>query len=157
VTLTSGFFANAVLVVAAIILLLVAIENLRELKIRNAFIVALICLFALYVALAGEWREAWRNLMLAIVAFIILLPFYRPLGWFGGGLLKLLTVGFLWSGERYAISFIVLALIFCGLSYLLARLGLLRVHHQGEATYLAFGAPIAVALIAIFIMRWTGY
>ncbi len=155
-TLTSALFANVVPIVTAIILLLVAIENLRDLKIRNGFIVALVCLFVLHVTLANEWSGAWRNLVLAVVAFAILFPLYS-LGWFGGGLLKLLTVAFLWSGERYAIPFILLALSFAGLHFVLARLGLARFHYSGSTSNLPVGAPIAGALIAIFVIRWTGY
>jgi prepilin peptidase CpaA len=150
------FLANLVLIITATTLFYVAVNDLREFKIRNEIVITLACLYGIYAFLPGEWVDAWRNVALAVFMFVFLLIFYAR-GWLGGGDVKILTVGFLWVGDRYAMPFSIFLLIFACIHVLAARLGWVRVRYAGGTTLLAFAPAVAGALIGVFALKWSGY
>jgi prepilin peptidase CpaA len=151
------FLTNSVLVITATTLFYVAINDLREFKIRNEVVIILACLYGLYAFFSGEWVDAYRNVALALFMFVFLLIFYAR-GWLGGGDVKILTVGFLWVGDRYAMPFSIFLLIFACIHVGAARLGWVRVRYAaGGTTLLAFAPAVAGALIGVFVMKWLGY
>jgi prepilin peptidase CpaA len=150
------FLANAVLVATATILFYVAVNDLREYKIRNEIVITIICLYGIYAFLSGEWVRAYWNVGIALFIFVFLLIFYAR-GWLGGGDVKILTAGFLWAGDRYALIFSVLLLIFASLHVVLIRMGLLAARMVRGRMVLAYAPSVSAALIGVFILKWLGY
>src|SRR5438105_2886594 len=109
------------LVVTAAGLFYAAMIDLREFRIRNELIVALVCLFGIHAVLSGHWRHLHWNLSFAFFMFIVMLFFYGQ-KWLGGGDVKILTVAFLWVGVRCAFPFAVLLLIFSVIHLVFAKL-----------------------------------
>jgi len=152
----SEFLAQVVLIITATTLFYVAINDLREFKIRNEVVITIACLYGLYAFFSGEWVDAYRNVALALFMFVFLLFFYAR-SWLGGGDVKILTVGFLWVGDRYAMPFSILLLIFACIHVGAARLGWVRVRYSGGTTLLAFAPSVAGAVIGVFVLKWSGY
>ena len=150
------FLSHVVLVVTATTLFYVAIKDIQEFKIRNEIVITIACLYGIYAVLSGEWVRAYMNVGLAIFMFVFLLIFYAR-GWLGGGDVKIMTVGFLWVGDRQALAFSILLLIFACIHVGIARLGLVAARYKDGHTVLAFGPAVAGALIGIFVLRWIGY
>jgi prepilin peptidase CpaA len=144
--------ADAVLVIAAVLLFYAAFTDLRHYTIRNELIVVLAGLFFVHALAAGRWAELPWNLALAAIMLIAMLYFYAR-DWMGGGDVKLLTVAFLWTGPHCALVFAVLLLVFAALHALAARLGLMR-SQQGDADArrIPFAPSIAAALIGVFML-----
>ena len=150
------FLSNVVLLITATTLFYVAITDLRQFKIRNELIITLACLFGIYAFLSGQWVYAHWNLALAFFMFAVLLFFYGR-NWLGGGDVKILTVGFLWVGNRYALPFTILLLIFAVIHVIAAKLKLVSVRHDGRHSRIPFAPSVAAALIGVFILGWSGF
>lgn len=100
------------------ILLYIIIDDLRNYKIRNQAIGALIGLFILQTVMDGDYRASGLQILIALSLFLILLiPYSR--GLLGGGDVKLLGAAFLWLGESERMVFAVL-FYFLTLIYILA-------------------------------------
>jgi len=150
------FLSNIVLVITATTLFYVAINDLREFKIRNEMIVTLACLYGIYAFLSGQWTHAHWNLALAAFMFVFLLIFYAR-NWLGGGDVKILTIGFLWTGDRYALPFAVLLLAFASIHVGAAKFGLVAVKYTDGRMRLPFAPAVAAALIGVFVLGWSGF
>jgi prepilin peptidase CpaA len=150
------FLSHAVLVATATTLFYVAINDLREYKIRNEIVITIACLYGVYAFLSGEWVRAYWNVGLALFMFGVLLIFYAR-GWLGGGDVKILTVGFLWAGDRYALVFAVLLLIFACIHVAAAKIGLVGARLVRGRMVLAYAPSVAGALIGVFALKWSGY
>ena len=92
--LPNAQLANIILVVTAAVLFYVAVTDLRHYKIRNEFILLLLCLFVLHTMFSGRWVQAAWNFDLAALVFCFLVYCYSR-QWMGGGDVKILTVAFL--------------------------------------------------------------
>jgi prepilin peptidase CpaA len=151
------FWANAVLIATAVVLLYAARTDLREFKIRNNLVLALACLYVLYAALSGEWVSAHWHIGLAVVMFVVLMVFYAQ-NWLGGGDVKILTVGFLWVGLRYALPFTLFLLVFSvGHVVLAQKFAWVRVRRaEGRSSAIPFAPAVAAALIGVFALRLSG-
>ena len=149
------FLSQVVIIITATILFYVAINDLREYKIRNELVITIGCLFGIYTFLSGEWVDAGWNVGLALLMFVILLVFYAQ-NWLGGGDVKILTVGFLWVGQRYAFPFALLLVFFSFLHVQAIWFGLLGAREVGGRTRLAYAPSVAGALIGVFVLRWSG-
>jgi prepilin peptidase CpaA len=145
-----GYF---VLVITSALLFKAALTDLREYKIRNEMILALIVLFVLYIAVTGRWADLKWDVLFAALMFVVLLIFYSW-GWLGGGDVKILAVAFLWTGSSGALVFAILLSFFSGVHTLAARLGWAksRVTASGRRG-IPFGPSVAAALICTFMLR----
>jgi Flp pilus assembly protein protease CpaA len=149
------FLSQVVIIITATILFYVAINDLREYRIRNEYVITIACLYGIYAFLSGEWVYAHWNIALALLMFIVLLIFYTQ-NWLGGGDVKILTVGFLWAGQRYAMPFSLLLLIFSFIHVYAAKFGLVGARYIDGKLRLAFAPSVAGALIGMFVLRWSG-
>lgn len=149
------FLANAVLVVTATVLFYAAMTDLREFKIRNNLVLALACLYALYVVLAGEpWTQVLWHIGFALVMFVVLLAFYAQ-NWLGGGDVKILTVCFLWVGITYALPFTILLLIFAvGYVLMAQKFAWVSVLHTKRGRKVPYAPLVAAALIGVFVLKF---
>jgi prepilin peptidase CpaA len=146
-------WAYFVLVAASAVLLQAAWTDLREYKIRNELVLALVGLFVLYAFLAVRWIDLKWDLGFAALMFVGLLATYAA-GWMGGGDVKILGVAFLWTGLSGALPFAVLLGVFSALHALAAKRG--RVKSQQTETgrrRIPFAPSVAGALIGVFILR----
>lgn len=151
-----AFLANAVLVVTATVLFYVAVNDLREYKIRNEIVIAIACFYGVYAFVSGEWVRAYWNIGIGLLMFAVLLIFYAR-GWLGGGDVKILSVGFLWAGDRYALPFSLLLLLFACIHVAAAKFGLVAVRMVRGRMVLAFAPSVAAALIGVFVLKWSGF
>ena len=145
-----GYF---VLVITSGLLFTAALTDLREYKIRNELILALVGLFVLYTAVTGRWADLRSDVPFAALMFVILLVFYSR-GWLGGGDVKILAVAFLWTGSSGALVFAVLLSFFSGGHTLAARFGWAnsRVTASGRRG-IPYAPSVAAALICTFMLR----
>jgi prepilin peptidase CpaA len=150
------FLAHAVMIVTATTLFYVAINDLREYKIRNEVVITIACLYGIYAFLSGEWVRAYWNVGIALIMFVVLLIFYSR-SWLGGGDVKILTVGFLWAGDRYALPFAMLLLTFAFIHVSAAKIGLVAARMVRGRMVLAYAPSVAGALIGVFALKWSGY
>jgi len=150
-----AFLANIVLVVTATVLFYAAMTDLREFKIRNNLVLALACLYGLYVVLVGEpWTLVLWHLGFAVVMFVVLLFFYAQ-NWLGGGDVKILTVCFLWVGITYALPFTILLLVFaCGYVIMAEKFEWVRVRHTARGRKVPYAPLVAAALICVFVLKF---
>src|SRR5260370_35249441 len=112
--MTSNLLASEmVLIVTAAVLFYVARNDLRHYKIRNELILVLAALFFIHTLVSGRWVSAHWNLAFAFLMFVVMLLLYsRRL--MGGGDVKLLGVGFLWTGFDCGMPVGALLLVFAG-------------------------------------------
>src|SRR5215208_185778 len=89
--------SHMILVVTAALLFYIAVNDLREFKIRNDLLLVLTALFFVHAALSGRWVTLHWNILFATVMFVAMLWAYGQ-KLMGGGDLKLLAVAFLWCG-----------------------------------------------------------
>jgi prepilin peptidase CpaA len=152
--LPNAQLANIVLVVTAAVLFYVAVTDLRHYRIRNEFILLLLCLFVLHTMFSGGWLQAAWNFGLAALVFCFLVYWYSR-QWMGGGDVKMLTVAFLWIGVECALAFAVLLLLFASLHVVAAKFGLVASHKRCDdgPRRIAFAPSVAAAMIAIFMLR----
>jgi Flp pilus assembly protein protease CpaA len=146
------FFAHSVLVLTAAVLFYAAWTDLREFKIRNELVLALVGLFVLHALLSGRWAaEPWPILVLdfaiPIVIFLISLVFYAR-GGIAGGDIKLLAAAYLWAGYQCAPVFTALLLGFALVQAALLWLGFMPTK---DGRRIPFGPTIAGALIVTFL------
>jgi prepilin peptidase CpaA len=146
----TGPASHVVLVVTAGLLLYVAANDLREFKIRNELIAILAALFFIHAGLSGRWVALHWNVVFAAVMFAGMLWAYAK-NLMGGGDLKLMTVGFLWSGLHCAVPFMVILTVFALLHTLVAKLGWARAQHVNGRIRVPFAPSVAAGLIGIFM------
>lgn len=145
-----GFF---VLGITSALLFRAALVDLREYKIRNGMILALIALFALHLIMTGRWADLQWDLPFAAVMFALVLALYG-LGWMGGGDVKMLGVAFLWAGLSDAMPFAILLSLFCGVHGLAAKFNWVKGQESASGRRRIPLAPsVAAALICIFVLR----
>ena len=150
------FSVNIVLIITATTLFYAAMTDLREFKIRNALVITLAGLYGVYAALSGEWVHAHWNIALAAVMFFVMLFFYGQ-NWLGGGDVKILTVGFLWVGLRYALPFSLILLVFSvGHIVMAERFAWVNVKRVDGHARIPFAPAVAAGLIGVFMLRWSG-
>lgn len=152
--------ANAVLIVTAGVLAYAAWADLRAFKIRNELIIVLAGLFVVHAFLSGYWRTAYWNLLIALIVFLGMLPFYMRRG-MGGGDIKLLTVSFLWVGYSCALPFSLFLLVFAGIHAAIAksvRVGAFGARGRwinivaADGKRVPFAPAIAASLIGTFVL-----
>lgn len=122
--------AEAALAGFASVLVISAINDVTAFRIPNAFSIAALLLYPLYVFGASQ-PVAWHlALVVAVLAFAVGL-FIFGLGWLGGGDVKLLTVMALWAGPDLILDALFVTGLTGGLMGLfwISRLG------QGFAIY----------------------
>jgi prepilin peptidase CpaA len=146
------------------LVVLAAIQDVAQLKISNAFPIAIIALFGAWLSQTGLEADLWQNLvMFAIVLGFGILLFAK--GWLGGGDVKLLAAIALWFDLDGGLSLVVwtlvggglLALIFMAVRRMLpARLtsdgGLAALKKKGPIPY-----GIAIAAGAVFCAQTAGF
>jgi prepilin peptidase CpaA len=146
-------WAYFVLVAASALLLVAARTDLREFKIRNELVLALVAMFVLYAVLFRSWSDLRWDLAFAALMFAVLLVAYVA-GWMGGGDVKLLGVAFLWSGLSGALPFAILLLLFSAAHAIFAKFGLAPAQQTETGRHrIAFAPSIAGALIGVFLLR----
>jgi len=142
--------SHIVLVITAALLLYVAATDLRDFKIRNDLVIVLAALFFVHAVLSGRWTFLHWNIGFAAVMFALMLYGYAQ-KLIGGGDLKLMTVGFLWSGVYGAVPFLVILTLFALLHLLAAKRGWVRAQKVDGHTRVAFAPSVAAGLIGIFM------
>jgi Flp pilus assembly protein protease CpaA len=147
----AGPAAHVVLVVTAGLLLFVAANDLRDFKIPNELIAILAALFFIHAGLSGRWVTLHWNVGFAAGMFAVMLWAYAQ-NLMGGGDLKLMTVGFLWSGLHCAVPFLVILTVFALLHTLAAKLGWVRAQRAHGRIRIPFAPSVAAALIGIFMV-----
>jgi len=147
----ANFASLLILVLTAAVLFYVAVNDLRELKIRNELLIVLTVLFFAHAFVSGRWVQLHWNIGFALVGFIIMLYWYGQ-GLMGGGDLKLLTVALLWTGTRCVLPFLVIMLGVALLHSLLGRLGWIQVQYVHNRMKVAFAPSIAAGLIGVFML-----
>lgn len=105
------------------ILFYIIFDDIRNYKIRNQAILALVGLFFLQTVMEGDYRAAGIQLLIALFLFLILLVPYS-LGLFGGGDVKLLGAALLWLGDSERMIFAFLFLLLTLIYMLAAKSGL---------------------------------
>lgn len=95
------------LAVVTPILVLVVIDDLRNFRIRNQAVLALLVLFGAFCIANGDFDAFKSNLLFGLAMFGVCLVMYR-FGMMGGGDVKLLAAAFLWMGIENAPIFSVL-------------------------------------------------
>jgi prepilin peptidase CpaA len=145
--ISASTLSYLVLATAVIVLLYAAIIDLRKFEIPNECIIILVCLFAAYAWLTGQWTTQlpW-NLAFAAFMLFVLLFFYMK-NWLGGGDVKILAVAFLWVGIHFSLIFAILLAIFASGHLVGAKLGWLRVQELNGGKRIPFAPSVAVALI----------
>jgi prepilin peptidase CpaA len=89
------------------ILVLVVIDDLRNFRIRNQVVLALLVLFGVFYMVNGDLAAFTSHLLFGLAMFALCLVMYR-FGMMGGGDVKLLAVAFLWMGIENATVFAML-------------------------------------------------
>ena len=147
---TSTVLAHTVLVITAAVLFYAAWNDLRNYRIPNELIVVLAGLFVIHAVLSGRWTGMHWNFALAFLMFLIMLFFYIQKT-MGGGDLKLLTVGFLWSGYACALPFTIFLLVFALIHAIIVKMGIVKAIGP-DGRRVPFAPTIAAALIGIFML-----
>jgi Flp pilus assembly protein protease CpaA len=86
-----------ILVVTAVTLFWVALTDLREFRIPNELVLALVGLYVLYALVSGHWVTMRWNIGFALLMLAGMIYAYWQQQ-MGGGDLKLLVAAFLWTG-----------------------------------------------------------
>jgi prepilin peptidase CpaA len=85
-----------VVMIAALVLLLAAAQDLIALKISNYFSIALLILFGIWIwQNVGLDPALWQNLTFALAIFAAGAGLFA-IGWFGGGDVKLMAAAAIW-------------------------------------------------------------
>src|SRR5437763_1813858 len=145
----SPTLSHVVLVITAGVLFYVALTDLKYFKISNELILVLTGLFIVHALLSGRWMSAHWNVALAVLMLCLMLYFYAQ-NLMGGGVVKILPVGFLWIGFHCALVFAVLMMIFAGLNVLAAQFGWVKVEQIGDQKRIPFAPAVAGAMIVCF-------
>jgi len=100
-----------------------ALQDVAQLRISNAFPVAIVALFCAWIAVIGVEADIWKNLLaFAVMLAIGTLLFSR--GWLGGGDVKLLAAIALWfdiSGGLALIAYVSIGGGLLALGFIVAR------------------------------------
>ncbi len=141
-----------VLIDAAIglVLVWVALTDLRHYRIPNAAILVLAAL-VLLSWLDGRHPSVWPYCVIAGVSLLLLFGAFAQ-GWIGGGDAKLLTLALAFIGPFGATVFSLLLLLCVGLYALGARLGRLPARRVGRRLQIPFGPAIAAAWIGFLAL-----
>ncbi|MCI0600624.1 MAG: prepilin peptidase [Beijerinckiaceae bacterium] len=134
----------------AAILIFVILDDLRNYRIRNEAVAALILLFLLRAILMGQFAEALSHAVFAAVMFAVLLLAYSR-GFLGGGDVKLLGAAFLWLGMENSFLFSIFLLAFTILYVLLAKLGTVPKRMVSARTKIPFGPCIGGAWLVTLL------
>ncbi len=140
-----------ILTLLAALLAYVVQDDLRNFRIRNEAVLALMLLLLVSVALTGTYRETLVHAAFAAVITAVLLVFYAK-GAMGGGDVKLLAVAFLWLGLDRSFVFSLLLLGFTLAYAPLARLGILPQKLVASRQKIPFAPCIAAAWILTEIL-----
>lgn len=140
-----------ILAVLAAVLAFVVQDDLRNYRIRNEAVLALLVLFLASVALAGTTREALAHAAFAAAITAILLVSYQ-MGAMGGGDVKLLAVAFLWLGLEHSFVFSLLLLGFTLGYAALGKLGILPRKLVASRPKIPFAPCIAAAWLLTTIL-----
>lgn len=85
--------------------------------------------------------------------FVVLLALYG-LGWMGGGDVKILAVGFLWTGLAGALPFAILLALFCSVHGVAAKFDWIKSQHtDSDRRRIPLAPSVAAALICTFMLR----
>jgi len=142
-----------VLIVTSLVLLYVAVADLRNFQIRNELILVLIGLWLIYMSVTGRWSSAYGNIGFAAFMLIVMAYFYHR-QWMGGGDVKLAAVAFVWTGIDCTLVFALLLLGFAIIHTAAAKFGWVKVRHADDGSMrIAFAPSIAGALIGVFVLR----
>ena len=152
---TSTVLAYLVLVVTAAVLFYAAWNDLRRFRIPNELVGALAVLYLIHATVSGRWNEIPWNAALAFLMFLIMLIFYVRKT-MGGGDLKLLTVGFLWTGFSCSLPFTILLLAFALIHAFLVKMGFVDAIGE-DRRRVPFAPAIAAALIGVFMLGCLGH
>lgn len=143
-----------ILTLLAALLAYVVQDDLRNFRIQNKAVLALLALFLVTMALTGSAREASAHAAFAAVVGALLLVFYAK-GAMGGGDVKLLAVAFLWLGLEDTFIFSLLLLGFTLAYAALAKLGILPRKLVASRQKIPFAPCIAAAWLVAAILSLT--
>ena len=147
--------AHIVLVITAALLFYIAVNDLREFKIRNDLLLVLTALFFVHAALSGRWVTLHWNILFAAAMFAAMLWAYQ-LKLMGGGDLKLMVVAFLWCGLFCSIIFAVIVTFAALLHTFAALRGWVHAERVNGSLRVAYAPSIAVGLIGTFMSGCLG-
>jgi Flp pilus assembly protein protease CpaA len=143
--------SQAVLILTGVVLFYVALNDLKDYKIRNEPILVLAGLFFLHAFLSGRWSTLPWNLGFAAILFLLMLyPYSKKM--MGGGDIKLLTVAILWVGPFCALPFALFLLLFAGIHALAVKFKWVEAKALGKRQSVAFAPSLAAALISVFLI-----
>jgi prepilin peptidase CpaA len=115
--------AQGLLYAFSALVVLAALQDVAQLRISNLFPVAVVALFAAWVAVRGLEPDLWQNGLVFLVTLLVgMLLFSR--GWLGGGDVKLLAAIALWfdmSGGLALIVYVAMGGGLLALLFLIAR------------------------------------
>jgi prepilin peptidase CpaA len=97
---------QALLIGVYLILAGAALQDIAMLRISNLFPLALIALFALWLASNGVPANIWQNGLLFLLISAIGIAMFAA-GWLGGGDVKLLAAGAIWFDFRAGLAMFV--------------------------------------------------
>ena len=140
-----------ILVIAAVTLFWVALTDLREFRIPNELVLALVGLYLLYALVSGQWVTMRWNIGFALLMMAGMIYAYWQQQ-MGGGDLKLLAAAFLWTGPWNALLFAILLLVFVGVHYAAVRLGWAAAQRSGTRLRIPLAPAVAGALIGTFAL-----
>jgi prepilin peptidase CpaA len=145
--------AHFIQLLVGMVLIYIAIEDMRRFKIANESIIVLMLLFLVYSLVSGAlWPPLW-HLLFGAVMFALVLALYSC-GIFGGGDAKLLSVAFLWIGAQNATLFCLLLSLAAGAYLVLQRLYILpgKTNAKGRLM-IPYGPCIAAAWITTMAIK----
>jgi prepilin peptidase CpaA len=140
--------------VLAGLLVYVVVDDLRNYRVRNDVILAIVALFVLSCVVQWDWTLLKAHLALGAILFAVLLFLYSR-GWMGGGDVKLLVAAFLWLGPSNASIFVVALTVFATLYGTAAKFMLVPAKYAGGQTKVPYAPSIALAwLLTIAVTTW---
>ncbi|GJE60040.1 prepilin peptidase [Methylobacterium trifolii] len=131
-----------------LLLVAVAVEDLRRFRIRNLSVLLLSAGFVAHCVERGTTFLLVPHAILAGAALALLIAAF-VLGAIGGGDAKLLSAALFWVGPEGAFVFAVMLLVLTLLTIVAARLGLVASRGTGRAAKIPFGPSIAGAWLGV--------
>ena len=152
----SAGLAHSILILTSATLFWMALTDLKEFKIRNEFVFALVGLFLVHSYVSGRWVEIHWHIILAAAALVFMLYWYSQ-KLMGGGDVKLLAVACLWTGPWAVAPFALLLAISVGIYMLAVRLGwaVVQINEAGQKR-IPLAPSVAAALIGVFMLGLLG-
>jgi prepilin peptidase CpaA len=130
---------------ALILLVWIAVHDIRHYRISNVSVALLAAFFLLHVAVNGRGDLLPSHFLLAgFLLAVMILPF--QFGWMGGGDVKVLAVAFLWTGLHCALFFALVLFAATTIHAVLAWCGALTSRESGARRKIPFGPAAALAL-----------